>query len=1127
MSTLASSSKQPESSGDDRVSPIVGRICLVEDSRTAGHAIRKVLVKEGYQVDYFTGMEIALAALQAQHYDLLITDLNLRVPGADGDDLIRSLRNANESMHRLLPILVLTGDADAQTLVRVFKAGANDYLTKPAQPHELRARVDNLVRLNRTIQKLAQEPSATHMTGTVCYLHPDESSYGSIKATLTELGLSVDQYQTADDALQAVAATGYDYVITDLDLPHEGMQGADFTRALRSILRPERVPSATLLVVQRADQFSLLKVEASGASGFVLEDASAHQIATQLQKQGGQAQATTEADVTSQDETAGKVVEPIQRDAPVQPSISATMADEVEEPHEAEQARVKIRHVAKRPPVSESRQAAAPSTTTETLVGWIITQPWLNIFACVVFAVLAGVGLKFINLSADYRVFFSEENPELIAFDAIERTYAKNFNLLFVISPNNEKVFSNETLQIVRELTEASWKIPFATRVDSITNFQHTWAKGDELEVRDLVEKSGELSYDKLLWIAQTAIAEPLLVNRLVSEKGHVTGINVEVQLPGHNSMESNRVAAYGRELKREFLAKYPDIKMHLSGLVMQNNAFYEGTMRDVERLIPAMYLIVIVLIALLLRSISAMVVVSLIVIASTITAVGLAGWLNIMLTPPSSMSPIIILTLAVANSVHILTIFFAQMRAGSTKILAMQASLRSNLQPVFLTSATTAIGFLSMNFSDAPPFHDLGNIVAMGVLAAFLYSVVLLPSLMLVLPVKTKIKESRLQRSMEPLGNWVLNHRGKLLVLMGLVFPALAAGTLSIEVDDNFVEYFDERYSFRTDADYVQRHLTGLANIEFSVGAEEPGGINEPYYLAKLDDFVQWLRKQEGVVHVNSISDVMKRLNFNMHSNDPSYYQLPKDRKLAAQYLLLYEFSLPRGLDINNQLNLDKSASRVTVTLKNLSNNEQLAIERSASQWLQHNTPSYMHARGASPTIMFANISQRNINSMFMGTAVALLLISAILIFALRSIKVGLISILPNLLPAVMAFGLWGILVGKVGLAVSIVSAMALGIIVDDTVHFLSKYLAERRDKGLMPTAAVKATFLQVGPALIITSVLLITGFMMLSLSGFKINADMGLLTAITILIALIADFLFLPPILIWIEGIKRANTV
>jgi len=320
---------------------------------------------------------------------------------------------------------------------------------------------------------------------------------------------------------------------------------------------------------------------------------------------------------------------------------------------------------------------------------------------------------------------------------------------------------------------------------------------------------------------------------------------------------------------------------------------------------------------------------------------------------------------------------------------------------------------------------------------------------------------------------------------------------------------------------EFTSENLTGIYTIEYSLGSGESNGINDPKYLKSVERLADWYREQPGVLHVNTLTDIMTRLNKNMHGDDESWYRLPEGRELAAQYLLLYEMSLPYGLDLNNQIDVSKSATRLSITLESISSNELLEIEARAQQWMKVNTP-LIQAHGASPSIMFAYIGQRNIISMITGTSVALVVISFILIFALRSLKIGLISLLPNLVPAAMAFGLWGLLVGQVGLGLSIVMGMTLGIVVDDTVHFLSKYLRARREQGMNSAESVRYAFSTVGTALFVTSLVLVAGFMVLAQSTFKLNSDMGLLTAVTIVFALAADFLLLPPLLMLLDRDK-----
>jgi len=756
-------------------------------------------------------------------------------------------------------------------------------------------------------------------------------------------------------------------------------------------------------------------------------------------------------------------------------------------------------------------------TPLGTRIGqWTVRYRWPVILVALLVVASAGSGVRLLTFNNDLRVFFSEQNPQLQALEDLESTYNKIDNVLFVIAPRDAKVFSRATLAAIEELTEAAWQTPYSVRVDSLTNFQHSRAEGDELMVADLVENAGQLTETELARIRTIALAEPSLANRLVSAAGHVSAINVTIPVPGKSMAEVPEVTAFVRQLAEDFRQHHPDIDLYLSGAIMFDNGFAEVVQDDMRTLVPLMFAVLVIITGITLRSLLATLATLVIILVSMLTGMGIAGWLGMSLNPASSNAPIIILTLAVADSVHILVTLMQQLRRGKTRQQAIVESLRINFQAVLLTSVTTAIGFLTMNLSDAPPFRDLGNIVAIGVTAALLYSVLLLPALMAVLPLRATLVKPAITPLLERLAVFVIARRVPVYRTAWVAIAVASAGMLQIEFSDDWVKYFDTRYDLRTATDFMEDNLLGAHIIEYSLDSGEPGGISEPAYLATLEAFAEWYRQQPRVGHVQTIVPMMKRLNRNLHGDDPAYYRLPVQRELAAQYLLLYEMSLPYGLDLNNQINVDKSATRMIVTLKGISTLELRELEQRARAWLEANAPAHMVSHGTGLSMIWAHISRRNINSMLGAAFLALLLISGLLVFALRSLRFGVVSLFPNLAPAFMAFGIWGLLVGQVGLGLSVVVSLTLGIVVDDTIHFLSHYLRARREDGLEPAAAIRYSFGTVGTAMWITTLTLVAGFLVLTLSGYKMNADMGLLSAITLSLALLMDFLFLPALLL-----------
>ncbi|MCH7819897.1 MAG: MMPL family transporter [Candidatus Marinimicrobia bacterium] len=746
---------------------------------------------------------------------------------------------------------------------------------------------------------------------------------------------------------------------------------------------------------------------------------------------------------------------------------------------------------------------------------WVIKWRWLIILTTFLIAGVSASGGRFLVFDTNYRVFFGDDNPQLADFEQLQNIYTKNDNIIVILEPSDGEVFTGKTLDAVEWLTGEAWKVPYAIRVDAITNFQHIRAEGDELIVEDLVYDALNMSQEQLDYARETAVKDPLLLNRLISSKAHVTGVNITLQLPGESIFEVPESVEYARGLATQLEETYPHIRTYLTGTAMLNNAFTEAGLKDIQTLIPLMYLLIIITMIILLRSFSGTLAALLVIGLSAATAMGLAGWAGIGLTPPSATAPTMILTLAVADSIHILMIFLREMRHGMNKSDALAESLRLNFMPVFLTSVTTVIGFLSLNFSDVPPLHDLGNIASTGIVAAYVYSILFLPAMISVLPFKVKLRDQEKLQFMDRFADFVIKNSKLLLAGSVILIIILASFITRNELNDQFVEYFDESIKFRTDTDFTIDNLTGVYQIEHSLGAGESGGISNPAYLNKLEDFANWYREQDGVIQVYTVSEIMKRLNRSMHGDDEEWYRIPESRELAAQYLLLYEMSLPYGLDLNNQINVDKSATRLTATFDDVTSKEMREMSDKGSAWLRENAPEYMFYPGSGMAVMFSYISGRNIDSMLKGTSFALILISFSLILALRSFKFGLISLIPNIVPALMAFGVWGLLVGEVGFALAIVTSMSLGIVVDDTVHFLSKYLRARREKNLSTEEAIRYAFSSVGTALLVTTLILIAGFAVLSLSSFKVNAGMGQLTAITIAFALLIDFVMLPPVI------------
>ncbi|MBQ4812250.1 MMPL family transporter [Pseudoalteromonas luteoviolacea] len=755
----------------------------------------------------------------------------------------------------------------------------------------------------------------------------------------------------------------------------------------------------------------------------------------------------------------------------------------------------------------------------------ILNYPKTWIVICLVLIAGATVGAGNLYFRGDYQIFFDDTNTQLYEFQKIESIFNKSDLISIVMAPKQEDIFTPQTLSLIRELTERAWQVPYSSRVDSIANYQHTFAEQDDLVVLDLMPPEMTFTDGDIASVKQVALSEPALRQSLLSQSGKVAVINITVQLPeADNTEKMVEVKEYVNQLISEYQANYPDMEFHQAGIVAMNYAFMLSSQEDFATLVPAMLLLVMVFLGIALRSVAAVIYTLVVIVGAVLATLGLAGWLGFFLSTPTVNVPTMILTIAVADCVHMLASVRHYMRQGHTKQQAIAKSLEQNWMPITITSVTTALGFILMNSLDVPVIRDLGNLSALGVILAGLLSLTLLPAMLSVLPFRVaKVSASRSNDRYDRFALWVIRHNKVLGLGAFIVVIGSAFSITKNQVNDEAVKYFSTQSEFRQAADFMAENISGMSSLSVAINSGSEQGISSPEFVAMLGKATDWLRVQPEIHHVQSLADTLKRLNKNMHNDDERYHTLPQDQALAAQYLLLYEMSLPYGLDLNNQLNLDKSSLKLQLTIDNLGSKEMVELENRLRVWFEQNAPQYS-VMISSPTLMFAHIGERNMQSMLQSLPMALLLISVLLVFSLRSLRLGLISLIPNMIPAIIGFGIWGLYSGEINLGLSVVVTLTLGIVVDDTVHFLSKYQNARR-LGQSAEQAIRYAFITVGRALVVTSAVLVAGFALLGTSDFRLNSDMGQLSALVIFIALLVDFILLPCILLWFDKYKYAQ--
>jgi len=739
--------------------------------------------------------------------------------------------------------------------------------------------------------------------------------------------------------------------------------------------------------------------------------------------------------------------------------------------------------------------------------------------------ILAGLaqGLSKINFNPDINVFFPENDTLTTSHLSIEDTYSSMDNAVIGIGVKEGTVFTNEVLSLIEDLTEKAWKTPHSLRVDSLSNYSYVSADGDDLYIEPFLE--GSSTYDlKTLKEKELIIEEEELAYGAIISKDKKTSLINIVFDPPRKDIEAeyqeslNYVLGFLEEARKN----HPEVDLIISGIVYME---YQSPMllkAQMPKLMPTAILVILLTLFLLLRSLVAVAGSFLVILMSVVSAMGSIGFMSGDIAQPFIMVPILIATLAVADCVHLFTLYFQNLDSSRKSKEAMLESLKLNLQPLFLTSLTTAIGFLSLNLAPVEPLRGIGNGVAVGVFLAFIFTVLLLAPIVSYFNVKQS-KNINFQKNIaRKLGRFSIKNYKRLLVIVPVISCFLMAFIPLNKTNDNPLEFYSERYTTSAaDSKWISQRIGGTFPVSYELNSQ--GIVSDPEFLREVDKFSEWLASNKEVLHVSSLSKIMKNLNKTLHGKQEEWNIIPTEPDLSAQYLFFYEMSLPYGLDLTNSISQNKESIKLVASLKELGSLEYREFAKRVENYASQNMPEDMVSIGTGTRPIFAFMSNMLITQLIYALGIGIVLITATIILFFRSLRYGMLTSVTNLLPIGVAFGIWAIVSGEISMLVGIGMGTTLGIIVDFTVHFLSKYLHARRQKNLSAEEAVEYAFETVGFALIITSFSLILGFLVLLQAFFIPIHGFVLFSSIAFLSALIIDLLLFPALLITWD--KRYN--
>ena len=486
-------------------------------------------------------------------------------------------------------------------------------------------------------------------------------------------------------------------------------------------------------------------------------------------------------------------------------------------------------------------------------------------------------------------------------------------------------------------------------------------------------------------------------------------------------------------------------------------------------------------------------------------------------------MVVIVVATLAVADCVHLFNVYFQSKLEKSTKDSIIK-SLQLNLEPLLLTSLTTSIGFLCLNLAPIPALRVVANGIVIGVLAAFIFSIFFLAPLMSFFNVKASSQIENQTKLSRRVGQFSLKNRKKIIWLVPLFSIFFMSFIPLNETKDNPMEFYSDRFTSVTeDTKWLAKRLGGTFLVTYEYVSEDL--ISDPEYLRQLDDLTSWLEKQDEVLSVNSLSKIIKNLNRTLNGDDQSWYVIPEDSELIAQYLFFYEMSLPFGLDLASSINQERTSTKITVSLKEIDSKAFIKFYDKVENYANLSIVSGNLSEGGGTRSVMSFMGMILAEQLLYALIIGFVVITLTIALFYRSLSTGLITAIPNVLPIGVAFGIWGIFSSNVSMLVSLGIGCTLGIVVDFSVHFLSKYLHARRDLGLTAEESILYAFETVGFPLTIMTVSLCLGFAVLLLASFMPLRGFAGITMVSFVAALIIDLLLFPAILIAWDGKKKYN--
>jgi len=762
------------------------------------------------------------------------------------------------------------------------------------------------------------------------------------------------------------------------------------------------------------------------------------------------------------------------------------------------------------------------------LISFLLSQRYLLATLSIVLGGAISLGALQTTIDSSDDSILSKDDPYRLEVAQVNKDFPPSTSVLFAFMSPEGDVFNMDMLQAMQDLTDRYTDVESAVSVASLINHRLDAVDAD-IHSRDyLLPELDELTAQDLIKIREIALEDEDLIQSMLSPEGDMALAVIKFQATSEEQETQLRIAKTVIDLRDSLREQYPDQNIYVLGRILFEYDNYNAQVKDSKYLFPIVMLTVLALMYFCLGSLSFALAIAAVSVMSVGLTVGTVGWAQVPFNQISNMGPLVVFMIAMADSIHLVSVYLQGLNKSLSKFEALRESLRVNIQPVTLATVTTAMGFLSLNYCASPGIYGFGNVVAIGVVWAFLATFTLLPALILLLPVKKVPKPLGVRGFINFVAKLVANNGTPLfwgsLTLIVVTFAMLPLN----KVDFDRFSFIDKDSDFHTVISALAEKIGNDQSLVYSINSGQYYGITEPEFLRKIEEFSLWLEDQPQTSFVTSYTGFLKNRNMAENDNDPAWEVLPEDNLQIIDYLVGYQLVQEIEPQLEPIFNADYSAIRMVVGTSNLSNVQLLDFSEQIEGWITLNMdPAYDVLHGDN-SILYARLNKTISLQLMEGFTVSFLLITATLLVGLRSVRYGLLSIIPNLFPATIVFGVWGLLVGELSPYILMLFSISIGLVVDDSVHVLSKYIVARRE-GDSPEAAVQYSLDRAGSAITITTLSLAVGTFILVLSNTFYYQNVALLLTPIIITALLLDLLFLPPLLVrfdnWLERRKPST--